>query len=111
MATSGWSDLAMFKLSTFAEINLPITSTDRVIWRFVQAHGIMLLTGNRNMDGDESLEHVIRKENHGAALPVLTISDLDRMIECQYRKACADRLVEIGLTLDQYRDTERLYLP
>ena len=71
----------------------------------------MLLTGNRNMDGDDSLEQVIREENHGAALPVLTISDLDRMIERPYRDACADRLVEIGIALDQYRDTGRLYLP
>jgi len=65
----------------------------------------MLLTGNRNMDGNDSLEQVIREENHGAALPVLTISDLDRMIERPYRDACADRLVEIGIALDQYRGT------
>jgi hypothetical protein len=111
MATSGWLDLAMFRLVTFAEIDLPVTSTDRAVWRFVQAHGMLLLTGNRNMDGEESLEHVIREENHGAALPVLTISSLDRMVERQYREACADRLVEISIALDQYRGTGHMYVP
>ena len=111
MATSGWLDLAMFRLVTFAEINLLVTSTDRAVWRFVQAHDILLLTGNRNMDGEDSLEQVIREENHSAALPVLTISDLDRLVERTYREACADRLVEIGIALDQYRGTGRLYLP
>lgn len=111
MATSGWLELTLFRLSTFAEIGLPLTSTDRVLWRFVQAHGILFLTGNRNMDGEESLEQVIREENHTAALPVLTIGSLDRMVERSYREACADRLVEIGLDLDNYRGAGRIYLP
>ena len=111
MATSGWLDLAPFQLVTFADLNLPVTSSDREVWRFVQQHGMMLLTGNRNMDGEDSLEQVIREENYSTALPVLTISDVDWIIERQYREECADRLVEIGIALEQYRGTGRLYLP
>jgi len=111
MATSGWLDVAMFQLVTFADINLLVTTSDRVVWRFVQQRGMLLLTGNRNMDGEHSLEQVIREENHSTALPVLTISDVDRIVERQYREACADRLVEIGIALEQYRGTGRLYLP
>ena len=111
MMTSGWLEFDLFRLVTFSEIGLSVVSTDRVVWRFAQAHGMLLLTGNRNMDGEESLEQVIRQENHAAALPVLTIGSLDRMVERPYREACADRLVEIGVALDNYRGTGRIYLP
>ena len=111
MMTSGWLDSDLFRLVTFSEIGLSVASTDRVVWRFVQAHGMLLLTSNRNMDGKESLEQVIREENHAAALPVLTIGSLDRMLERLYRETCADRLVEISVALDNYRDTGRIYLP
>jgi hypothetical protein len=33
MATSGWLDLGMFQLVTFADMSLWITSSDRVVWR------------------------------------------------------------------------------
>jgi hypothetical protein len=111
MATSGWLELNLLGLATFAEVGLPLSSTDRAVWRFVQTHDMLLLTGNRNMDGEEALEQVIREENHAAALPVLTIGSLDRIVERSYREACADRLVAIGLYLDNYRGAGRIYLP
>jgi len=111
MATSGWLELNLFRLVTFAEISLPLMSSDRAVWQFVQARELLLLTGNRNMDGTDSLEQVIREENYATALPVLTIGRLDRMVERNYREACADRLVEIGLDLDTFRGAGRLYLP
>jgi hypothetical protein len=111
MMTSGWLDFDLFRLVTFSEIGLSVANADRAVWRFVQAHGMLLLTGNRNMDGEESLEQVIREENYAAALPVLTIGSLDRMVESPYREACADRLVEIGVALDNYHGTGRIYLP
>jgi hypothetical protein len=111
MATSGWLELNLFRLVTFAEVGLSLTSSDRAVWQFVQARELLLLTGNRNMDGTDSLEQVIREENYVTALPVLTIGSLDRMVERSYREACADRLVEIGLDLDIFRGAGRLYLP
>ena len=111
MLTGGWLDFGLFRLMTFEEVGLSIASTDRAVWRFVQAHDMLLLTGNRNMDGEASLEQVIREENHPAALPVFTIGNLDRLLDRRYREACADRLVEIAVTLDSYRGTGRIYLP
>ena len=101
----------MFRLVTFREIGLPLASTDRTIWRFAQAHGMLLLTGNRNMDGANSLEQTIREENNANALPVITIARLDRIVERDYREACVTRLAEIGLYLDNYIGTGRQFIP
>jgi len=54
-ATEGWLDLTDFRLVTFAEIGLPFDASDREVWRFVQQHQMLLLTGNRNRKGDDSL--------------------------------------------------------
>lgn len=111
LATSGWLDFDLVRLMTFADTGLPFASTDRAVWRFVQEQGMLLLTGNRNMDGADSLEQTIREENHPAALPVITIARPDRIIERSYREACADRLIEIGMYLDNYRGVGRIYIP
>ena len=111
LATSGWLELGLFRLMTFTEAGLPLASSDRIVWRFAQAHRMLLLTGNRNMDSADSLEQTIRDENHPAALPIVTIGSLDRMVEHSYRDACADQLVEIGMYLDSYRGTGRIYIP
>jgi hypothetical protein len=81
------------------------------VGQFVQAQDMLLSTGNRNMDGDDSLEQTIRDENHPSAVPVVTIGNLDRIIEKRYRELCAIRLVEIALAVDQYRGAGRLYIP
>ncbi len=33
------------------------------VWRFTQEKGMILLTDNRNMEGQNSLEQTIREEN------------------------------------------------
>jgi hypothetical protein len=66
---------------TFIEAGLPLASSDCIVWRFAQAHTMLLLTGNRNMDGKNSLEQTIRDENHPAALPIVTIGSLDQIEE------------------------------
>ena len=42
---------------------------------------------------------------------MLTIGSLDRIVERSYREACADRLVEIGLYLDNYRGAGCISFP
>jgi len=39
-----------------------------------------LIAGNRNDDGPDSLEAVIRDENQPDSLPVVTIANPDRML-------------------------------
>src|SRR5690242_17391676 len=97
LATAGWLDLGLFHLVLFTDADLSFASTDREVWRFAQTHTMLLLTGNRNMDGDDSLEQTIREENEPSSLPVMTIGNLDRMVDRAYREECALRLVEIGM--------------
>jgi len=111
LATTGWLELNLVRLLTFTDAGISLASTDRAVWRFVQEHRMLLLTGNRNMDGMDSLEQTIREENHPASLPVVTIGNLDRMAEREYREACADRLIEIGIDLDNYLGVGRIYIP
>ena len=69
IASKGWLDLLQIKFITFAEIELPPDSTDRVLWRYAQLHNMILMTANRRMKGQDSLEQVMREENNSTSLP------------------------------------------
>jgi hypothetical protein len=111
LAAEGWLELMPLRLASLSELGLPLESSDRTVWRFAQAHGMLLLTGNRNMKGDDSLEQTLREENTAISLPVLTIGSVLRLDERSYREQCAERLVEIVLDLDQYVGVGRLFIP
>jgi hypothetical protein len=111
LAAEGWLDLVPLQLRSFADVGLPLDANDRLVWRFVQQHGMLLLTDNRNMKGDDSLERTLREELNSTSLPVLTIGNLGRMIEVSYRERCARRLVEVVLDLDHYLGTDCLFIP
>jgi predicted nuclease of predicted toxin-antitoxin system len=86
-------------------------SSDRAVWNYAQANQMMILTANRNMKGEESLEQVMREENNSASFPIITIGDLTRLDESEYRERCVDRLVEIVLELESYIGVGRLFIP
>jgi hypothetical protein len=111
IAGDGWLEIVPMRLATFADVNLPVDSNDRVVWRFAQEHRMLLLTDNRNMKGDDSLEQTIREEITEDSLPVITIGSLDRIDESEYRQLCANRLVEIVVDLDCYLGYSRLFIP
>jgi len=111
LAREGWLALLPIRLVTFDDANLPQGSNDREVWRFAQARGMILLTGNRNMKGENSLEQTIREENTLVSLPAITIGSVDRLDERSYRERCAARLVEIALDLDRFLGAGRLYIP
>jgi hypothetical protein len=111
LTAEGWLDLVPLRLTRLSELGLPMESSDRAVWRFAQAHGMLLLTGNRNMKGEDSLERTLREENTSNSLPVLTIGSVLRLDERSYREQCAERLVEIVLDLEQYRGVGRLFIP
>jgi hypothetical protein len=110
-ATEGWLALTGFQLVMFGDVGLSDDASDRIVWRFVQQHRMLLLTGNRNRKDEDSLEQTIREENHSTALPVITIGSVDRMVEHEYRRRCASRLAEIGLYLEDNYGAGRLYIP
>ncbi len=108
----GWLDWVPIRFITFDEMKLPVNSDDRVVWQFAQLNKMILLTANRSMKGENSLEQVMREEINSESLPVVTIGDADRLlIDPEYRERCAVRLVEIVLDLDGYRGVSRLFIP
>ena len=66
---------------------------------------------DRDTKGEDSLEQVMREENTSISFPILTIGDLARLDEYEYRERCADRLVEIVLELENYMGVGRPFIP
>jgi predicted nuclease of predicted toxin-antitoxin system len=111
IANQGWLALLPIRFVTFEEIGLSVDSNDRIVWRFAQENQMILLTANRSMKGEDSLEEVIREENTPDSFPVLTIGNVDRLDDRDYRNRCADRIVEIALDIDKYMGVGRLFIP
>ncbi|MBE9065921.1 ACP S-malonyltransferase [Leptolyngbya cf. ectocarpi LEGE 11479] len=112
IASQGWLDIVSIQFVTFDELDLPTDSDDRVVWRLAQKNQMVLLTANRSMKGKDSLEQVMREESTEESLPVLTISNADRLFnDPDYRGRCVESLVEIALSLDSYRGARRVFVP
>ncbi|MBD2290055.1 ACP S-malonyltransferase [Microcystis wesenbergii FACHB-1317] len=112
IATQGWLDIVPMQFVTFAEMDLSINSDDRTVWRLAQENQMILLTANRSMEGKDSLEQVMREENTSESLPVITVSNADRLLnDSEYRGRCVESLVEIVLDIDTYRGARRIFIP
>jgi hypothetical protein len=99
LSRAGWLDLVSIKFITFAEIQLPSNSSDRVVWRLAQKNKMILLTANRSMKEKDSLEQVMRQENTSNSLPVITIGNPDRLLnESDDRERCIESLIEIVIS-------------
>jgi hypothetical protein len=112
IANDGWLDLIPIRFLLFHDIDLPIDSDDRVVWRLSQEKQMILLTANRNMKGKDSLEQVLGEDNTIDSLPVVTIGNLDRFSkEASYRSRCADRIIDIVLNIEDYMGSGRIFIP
>ena len=111
VVAEGWPELLPLRFVMFAEVGLPADSNDRDIWQFCQTHQMIWLTDNRSARGKDSLGQTLREENANSSLPVLTIGNRERLSERAYRVACAERMVEILLDLDNYLGASRLFIP
>ena len=112
IASQGWLDIVPIQFVTFDAMNLAIASDDRTVWRFAQAHQMILLTANRSMKGHDSLEQVMREENTAMSLPVITVSNADRILnDADYRNRCVERLIAIVLDLETYQGAMRIFIP
>ena len=112
IASQGWLELLPIRFITFKEINLSIESDDRIVWRIAQSNQMILLTANRSMKGEDSLEQVLREENKADAFPVITIGDADRFLaDRPYRNRCVDRVLEIVLDIETWMGVGRLFVP
>jgi hypothetical protein len=72
IASQGWLELLPIRFVTFKEMNLSIDGSDRIFWRIAQSNQMILLTANRSMKGEDSLEQVLREENKVDSFPVIT---------------------------------------
>ena len=97
---------------TFREVELSNDASDAAIWQTCQDNEIILITGNRNAEGPDSLEMTIRAGNTSHCLPVLTLADPDRIgREREYAESVVERLFDILIDIDALRGTGRVYLP
>jgi hypothetical protein len=112
IASQGWLDVVPIRFVMFEEVGLSIDSNDRVVWRVAQENQMILLTANRSMKDEDSLEQVMREENTQNSLPVVTISNADRVLnDSSYRERCVDRIVEIAIYTANYIGARRVFIP
>ncbi len=107
----GWLEFFSIQFLTFREIGLSMDSSDRTVWNYAQANQMIIITANRNMKGQDSLEQIMREHNNATSFPIVTIGDLGCLDESEYRERCVDRLIEIVLELDNYMGVGRLFIP
>jgi hypothetical protein len=106
-----WESLSC-QVHSFRSLGLPRNLPDAELWMFCQAREMLLLTGNRNSDGDNSLEATSRKLNQPNSLPILTIANAERLIaDRAYAEQVASRIIDILVELESLRGTRRLYVP
>jgi hypothetical protein len=112
IASQGWPDVVPIRFVMFEEVGLSIDSNDRVVWRVAQENQMILLTANRSMKDEDSLEQVMREENTQNSLPVVTIGNADRVLnDSIYRERCVDRIVEIAIYTANYMGARRVFIP
>lgn len=105
-------DALALQVESFETVRIPYETSDSELWRICQQNEIVLITGNRNLDGRDSLENTIRELSTESTLPVLTLSEPKRIFrDHKYLEAVVESLLEFLFDLDNYRGTGRLYLP
>lgn len=112
IGSQGWLNVVPIQFVTFEDVDLSIASDDRTVWRLAQENQMILMTANRSMKGKNSLEQVMREENTSESLPVITVSNADRLLnDSEYRTRCVESLIEIVLDIDTYRGARRIFIP
>ena len=106
-----WTELAI-RVESFTSMRVPANISDVALWQLCQTHEVVLLTGNRNQAGPESLETTIQLASTPKSLPVLTIAEPQRILRSRaYAQRVVERLVEYLIDVENLRGTGRLYLP
>jgi hypothetical protein len=91
-------------MESFPTLGLSYDSSDALVWRTCHRERLVLLTGNRNDEGPDSLEAIIRDENQPDSLPVFTISDPRRVLHDRlYAERVAERVLDHLMRIDEVR--------
>jgi hypothetical protein len=106
-----WRELNL-SLETFTSAGLPRRALDVEVWQLCQKLQLLLITRNRNRRGADSLEAAISELNQPDSLPVITLTNADRILGSKlYANRVAERLLDYLIDLDKYRGTGRLWVP
>jgi len=106
-----WEDLRIPALQ-FPDVGLAPDVGDSAVWHLCQTQELVLITGNRNARGPDSLEATIRRHNAASCLPVLTLADPEQVFHSrEHADRVIDRLLDFLTRVDDLRGTGRLYLP
>jgi hypothetical protein len=96
----------------FHDVGLSEDAKDVDVWRLCQDRQWVLVTGNRNHDGPDSLEATIRRELTSHSLPVFTIGDPDAVMASRdYAVRVAVRLLEYLMDFENTLGAGRFFLP
>jgi hypothetical protein len=108
---TGWAQYLRLEFIRLRDLNLPNDVTDQEIWHYVQREQFLLLTNNRNREDETSLEATIERENTRDSLPVLTVSDKDKLVLPAYRQQAAHKLAAVIIDLENYLGVGRVFIP
>jgi hypothetical protein len=82
MMSDDWRDFWLhlgYEIDSFGSLEIAMDIADVDLWRLCQERDIILITGNRNKEGPESLEATIEQFVTPESLPVLTIGEPNRI--------------------------------
>lgn len=106
-----WKQLGC-DVESFTRLGVASDMSDAKLWGLCQQRAIVLITGNRNAEGEDSLEATIRDRRTDGTLPVLTIGNAARILtDRSYAERVAERVLEHILDLESLRGVGRLYVP
>src|SRR5205823_8471010 len=109
--TEFWQALGLV-LYRFEDVGLSGSSTDLEVWNVCQAEQLILITDNRNLDSEDSLEATIRRNNTPESLPIFTIADVSEFrTDNSYVERVVETLFDYLLRIEDVRGTGRLDLP
>jgi hypothetical protein len=115
MRVEPWAEFSRdlgLALLHFEDVGLYPTASDLDVWQRCQADQLVLITGNRNLAGPNSLEATIRQLGAPQCLPVFTIADVDRFNASKpYAEHVVETLLDYLQRIESLRGTGRLYLP
>ena len=108
---AGWEQELALEFKRLRDCGLPDDCPDQEIWRYAQTQRFLIVTHNRNNKGDTSLHATIARENTPESLPVVTISDKEKLKQVDYRERVADRLIEIIIYPERHLGLGRIFVP
>jgi hypothetical protein len=86
---TGWDRDVTLLFVRLRDMAVPEDASDQDIWRFAQQRRMLLITDNRNEEDETSMQATIEREQTPEALPVLTLSQANRLLLPDYRQQAA----------------------